>query len=253
MANAHTFRFLDLPKEIRLMVYERIPCKVKHHAYEGLVDSSNWFTMQLVYTNLPGILVLATCQQICSEAEPILRPHLIAIRKQPVRLIMSTDCGTRALVFLSRLTLSRPSRTGSEDIRSLINIKPSGNFPPATDSACDPMPRRVEIALRDTPIDQDAMRSMTDYQRQFLVLFKQVFNKMTEGWNRADRDPLHVRVRVGPTSLSADDQGLSGETGGRSLDLLWNWVSTVETLPRGAEGIEKVEWERDWAEGECYF
>jgi hypothetical protein len=92
MADTKSFRFLDLPKELRLMVYELIPIKNAHHPVKlrKKHDYDN-HNLMLVRTTLPGVVILPTCRQIHHEAEHIIRRKLATVDKKSLRII-STDC-----------------------------------------------------------------------------------------------------------------------------------------------------------------
>jgi hypothetical protein len=75
------FPFLDLPPELRLIVYEHLLVKVTHHHGES--------DLKLVSLSVPGVTMLATCKLINKEAHPVILSKLSAIRNEPVRLITS--------------------------------------------------------------------------------------------------------------------------------------------------------------------
>lgn len=103
MHNNETFRFSDLPKELRLMVYDRIPCIndhlilsrrdwsffVKkqplhrdHNAVHGDADSDK---PVIIVVQTPPPTILATCRIIHDEALPIISkrrrlPHVKSLR-----------------------------------------------------------------------------------------------------------------------------------------------------------------------------
>lgn len=82
------FPFLDLPIEIRLMVYEELRAKT-YRDNLPLRDAQNYLT--LVTTVIPGISILATCHQIRAEASRIILPWLQKIICSPPTIVICAE------------------------------------------------------------------------------------------------------------------------------------------------------------------
>ena len=89
MSTVKPFQFLDLPKDIRLIVYERLPRQIKHH---HVIDPSQSEDRFVLITRCLPVAILSTCKFINSEATNIVRkiqnefilsqcPHFIANRQ----------------------------------------------------------------------------------------------------------------------------------------------------------------------------
>jgi len=82
---------MDLPLEIRLMVYERIPIHIKQHQFTNTTQSRNGamnsysFAVIAKSIELP---VLTACRQIYAEASPILQRKMADILSTPPRLLI---------------------------------------------------------------------------------------------------------------------------------------------------------------------
>jgi hypothetical protein len=115
MANDEPFRFLDLPEELRLMVYDCLPTKTTHHDIdtEGLVNrrigdslvghfigdtrrvhvhGGDWLveSIKMVQKTMGGLAILATCQQIASDAGAILHTKLRAISEGLAQIVTNS-------------------------------------------------------------------------------------------------------------------------------------------------------------------
>jgi hypothetical protein len=90
---APTFRFLDLPKELRLMVYECIPIITHHHVLQDPTipedSSSCGSTITLVVKSISIAMLLAS-SPIYDECRPIFDHKLKALRAEPLRLIVDS-------------------------------------------------------------------------------------------------------------------------------------------------------------------
>ncbi|KAF2657408.1 hypothetical protein K491DRAFT_654776, partial [Lophiostoma macrostomum CBS 122681] len=97
------FRFLDLPPELRLMVYERIAIKTSYHVVKNGIFTQDVpralaahheagnprpAPMSTLVVRSIDVCILATCREIQTEAFPILQPLLQEVAGDPVRLIV---------------------------------------------------------------------------------------------------------------------------------------------------------------------
>lgn len=104
-----TFRFLDLPKELRLMVYDRIPCTNDHlalsrrdwsffakkqplyrdqNAVHGDADSDK---PVVIVVQTPPTSILATCRTIYNEASPVISKRRSKPYVRSLRILCGAD------------------------------------------------------------------------------------------------------------------------------------------------------------------
>jgi hypothetical protein len=90
-SNPAPFRFLDLPPELRVMIYNRLPSTTRHCTLVDLMSSTTPPPSRaaLVVKSLP-VSLLSTCKFINLEATPVLIPRLQQLRAEPMRLITDT-------------------------------------------------------------------------------------------------------------------------------------------------------------------
>jgi hypothetical protein len=82
------FRLLDLPKELRLMIYEKVQINWNRHA---IPLSQHGDTGTLDNASLPGLRILGTCRSVHREASLILRRKLLQILEMPPTILVRAD------------------------------------------------------------------------------------------------------------------------------------------------------------------
>jgi hypothetical protein len=176
------FRFLDLPKEIRLMVYERIDISMTPFQCIDRSDSSVVQPSLMMRTHTLPVQILATCRLIHSEACSVLAQKLADLRSRIPRIVALAeilDTATyRALVHLIGAALTElhhlleaqrrnPSKSQPRDpsyiqdrsddfkkwaVQTSIQLafQAENNPPPAVDFCAEPAVRYVRIEI-DVP------------------------------------------------------------------------------------------------------
>ncbi|EUC43136.1 hypothetical protein COCMIDRAFT_101585 [Bipolaris oryzae ATCC 44560] len=82
------FRFLDLPKDIRLMIYEELGMKTYRDKFPLWYDQHH---VTLVNTVTPGLSILATSRQVRSEASAVILPRLGLILRSPPVVVVRAE------------------------------------------------------------------------------------------------------------------------------------------------------------------
>jgi len=169
------FRFLDLPKELRLIVYEYLrdlPVKRTHYELE-LVDleriNDNWWEkdrvqLRLVWDTIPELPVLYASRQIHSEASAVFRSKLAAIEKQPIRPIASIEVLISKYFIPLLVCLSSEESTCDLTMnpRKLLRSSQLGEHwhSPATAETVAPVEKRhIQIAIDDYHVTSEQSRS----------------------------------------------------------------------------------------------
>ncbi|OAL04945.1 hypothetical protein IQ06DRAFT_290923 [Phaeosphaeriaceae sp. SRC1lsM3a] len=107
MSDPQPFRFLDLPRELRLLVFDHLPIKVTHRPCIQQVSQRPDPDIKLIWITLPGLQILATSRELKAEAERIFHPRLRAIQDAPIRLIFNPESTKNKMyyAFLERIIL----------------------------------------------------------------------------------------------------------------------------------------------------
>jgi hypothetical protein len=94
------FRFLDLPKEVRLMVYEFIPVEVRDVKLRMKVDRNNLKFIFVIEENEPSLTmslyktstqILRVCHEVRDEAHAIMKRKLEQIEQVPPNATLFMD------------------------------------------------------------------------------------------------------------------------------------------------------------------
>jgi len=101
MATTKSFPFLSLPKEIRLMVYERIPIQVEERSFScnGASDYGGSFLCNFsLIDRTTTTAILSTCREIRDEATKVIEHKKMELALHPPRMMVNiaetmTDSG----------------------------------------------------------------------------------------------------------------------------------------------------------------
>ncbi|KAH7066666.1 hypothetical protein BKA63DRAFT_425007 [Paraphoma chrysanthemicola] len=254
MLDQQPFRFLDLPKEIRLMVYERLPTKITHHstAFQRVVLPKQ---PVLICSKITGSNILSTCVQINNEAGAVLGPRLASMQESPVRIIVDTHIladGCCAAI-LRYLFASEQDCSHVGDLVPTIALRNAWLKAHNPHKHVSPQSRiqRVDIALRYVNnCNLDSGPTLRDLEFGFEFFCADVRGMRGDGYETA----VSIRIRpavLPPHAQAIFERGLSFK--GSPFMCVSSPSLTQGTFRIGSgEDIEEEEWQKDWVEGERF-
>ena len=170
------FRFLDLPKELRLMVYEFLPVKTTHYAVEVeqiegreehrdimTEEGNTWMSQSgvehpkssiiLAHKSIAGLAIMRTSKKINSEAEAILRCRLEALRTAPIQIITNSVALKSWEMEQILSCFSHSACHAYDDVRRLLQPGHLNERHTHSLTVRDPSSRQIHIAIRNSFVD----------------------------------------------------------------------------------------------------
>ncbi|KAF2872256.1 hypothetical protein BDV95DRAFT_667313 [Massariosphaeria phaeospora] len=270
MSSTQPFRFLDLPKELRLMVYERIPVTTRKHGFEDPIyprrnpDATTQFTIFYVIKSMPAGL-LSTCRLIYAESHPFFMSIMSRLQREPTRYILDGRSDSSPIFVCDYIYRIKCAETGVASVGKGCKLQ---RLEQAIDKG-SPYPRHngPKIDLSDVP-----MHSWMIHCAHWNVIRPQnVFG----GRER----PVHVAILIQPDSTDSELDSLSNIGEG-----MWQYFSSydgpddltvvakddgkphntkfVERLchssqsgrePWRANVLDERQWAREWEEGDVFL
>ncbi|KAF2026742.1 hypothetical protein EK21DRAFT_92098 [Setomelanomma holmii] len=229
------FPFLDLPKELRLMVYKLLPVKTSHAPFGTSAPQS----LILVWSSFPSISILQACRQVNEEATAVLHQRLNQLKTQPLRIVAASDGLhewrlTGLIRYLNRRRLNdlvfvgpypqqldaEARRCISEEDEARVNIAVLGYSATPSDGNTDMlMVIAFGISVQIIETDLKALAHRVKVSLQPAI------------WTPGELAALK-NSRLAPISTVQENRSLS-----------------VEVI-KDAE-IGEAEWAENWTEGEC--
>jgi hypothetical protein len=251
MSDTQPFRFLDLPKDIRLMVYERLPVKVTHHSLaKGFYVPPN---MVLVCKTISGINVLAACRQIHDEANAILVARLATL-EGPVRIV--TDAHNLNCRDMSEI-LQCLSAGKQDSARANGPQTATWEIFRDTDHTYQQLPAtkaqipRVVIAVHDPDAWVPEPEAKINRLR---FCFGRLFDNIGFVLDEVNATSLIVQVRTAlfPAAQKTMFDNIQPLASRPVAFGVPNRPANSDVRVEGGENIEEEEWQKDWTEGERF-
>jgi len=251
------FRFMDLQKKLRLMIYERLPVTTTHRKLDENSDDNLPPAMSgltVVRQTITGLAILWTCREIHWEAGAVIQPVLNAIKRTPIRLISTPemlDSYTLEYVLVY-LVFSRLGELMQNNL-STLELTPNDlmslclalhSLQPDSSCSVDVPEYHVEIAVCWNKEQLD----WSPWSRQYhLGEMINAFRFQQLDLNNASGHTRVLRLHIRSLSALSDDHEADGETLGIAKEtdnrLGAHLRSTLDN------SIEAAEWDSEWTEG----
>jgi hypothetical protein len=88
-SNRACFLFLEMPREIRLIIYERLPSEVDYYSFHGIGPWVRFNKTRYIFeTTRASTAILRTCRRVYAEAEKTIKKNIAITLSEPARIII---------------------------------------------------------------------------------------------------------------------------------------------------------------------
>ncbi|KAF2027567.1 hypothetical protein EK21DRAFT_114654 [Setomelanomma holmii] len=204
--HSSTFRFMDLPVELRLMVYDFLPIRTKHVMFDGgNVEFYAPIITAVVY-QVP-VQVLRVCKGIRDDAQSILKVKMKVVKNITPRVMMDTSCtelllGEDGLLTFNLFWFMALEDNGDADFRKWLAkrtatghslAKMQGSVLQFLQQAGLQM---LEQGQKQNSVDSDNFTVSDDFSFYFALNMQDHLHRETHSMPTNGVDQIHARLRL---------------------------------------------------------